>query len=408
MATRGTTPKRSPFAAVAETLTHVLVSTTAADHAAAFDLLEAAGAWPHYVKGERRPRPGHEGWIVEIQSRRRLSKAEFRDWFTQAESRREQREREAERRRRAEAEETAKREAEDRARTRRAMAVIAAAQAAAPPGPRAAYVYDEGGDKAERVPIVARAGVLFVRKSVKGSGYTIVHEPTGLGLAAPGREEVKTQKRAVELLERAARPAVVAALAAALRRRKGREAIEQFYAAWAADPPQAATAPPARRRERSASPFASAAGALAAAPGGCTRCNGSGVVQDGAAAVYCTCPLGQQLHDRELALAWPPAETERIVQFLDQRAAAEEDAGAHRALKAAARALRESGDVRDKAAAYLLRAASKGSAAARAALRMAADELARGAHLPPAPLPATAAEIVVEPAVEHASRRSAT
>jgi hypothetical protein len=265
MAARSTTPKRSAFAAVADMLTQIRLSTIVASPQQALDLLDVARAWPHYVDGKRVPRPASRDWIVEIVSRCRVSKAEFRDWFTQAEERRAEREREAARQRREEAKATAKREEEERTRIRRASAVITAAQAAAPPGLRAAYVYNEGEDRADRVPIVARAGVLFVRKREKGAGYTLVHEPTGLGLPAPGREEVKTQKRAIELLERAARPVVVAALAAALSRRKGREAIERFYAAWVADPAHAASARPARKQGRRVSPFADAAGALATA-----------------------------------------------------------------------------------------------------------------------------------------------
>jgi hypothetical protein len=390
---RAQSHERSPFAVVADLLTQVRVMAAAASSEEALDLFDVARTWPHYVEGPRIPRAVGGLWIVEVQSRRRLSKADLRDWRTQAEALRAKHEREAARLRREEAEATAKREEEGWASRRRAAAAVAAAQAAAPPGPRAAYVYSEAEDRAALVPIAARAGALVVRKREKGSIYTFTHEPTGLDLAAPEREVVKTKRRAVELLERAARPAVLAALDAALARGATRETYQQFYAAWAADPAHAATARPAQEPERSVSPFATAAGALAAAMASCTRCHGSGTVQEGEIAVFCTCPLGRQQHDRDLALAWAPAETKRIVQFLDQRVASEGDASAQRALKAAARALQENGHVGDKAATYLLRAARRGSAAARGALRTAVDELVRGAHLPPAPLPATAEQI---------------
>ncbi len=254
---RTRTPKTSLFAAVAEALTHVLVSTTATTTWNAMDLLDVARSWPHYVDGKRVPRPGSESWLVEVRSRRRISKAEFREWLREAEERRKARERETARRQRDEARAAAEQVKENRSKLRQAMAAIAAAQAAAPPGPKAAYVYDEPNDRADLVPIVARAGILFVRKQHKRADYVFMHEPTGLGLWPPGREVVKTKARAVELLERAARPEVVAALRGALDGGSQPEQVRAFYAAWDAQPR-------ARDQQRGGS-FAAVAAALAGA-----------------------------------------------------------------------------------------------------------------------------------------------
>jgi hypothetical protein len=249
--------KASPFAEVAEALTHVRVSTTAETTWDAIDLLEVARSWPHFVDGKREPRPGGEGWNVEVRSRRRLSASEFRAWLREAEKRRAAREREAARRQRDEARRAAEQTKEYRAKLRKAAAVIVAAQAASRPGPRAAYLYDEPSGRANLVPIVGRAGILFVRRPTKRSEYIFVHESTGFGLPAPGREVVRTKARAVELLELAARPEVVTALRTALARGARRELVDAFYEAWAAKPHARGPAHP--------SPFSALAAAFASA-----------------------------------------------------------------------------------------------------------------------------------------------
>jgi hypothetical protein len=264
---RGAFAALAAFAAAAEALTAVTVTehTPSMDHAMA--LLDLARHWPHFIRGERlTPRrtvtelpgggrvyePARGDWQVEVHARRPLSTGERRDWHTKARALVREREREAARHRRDEAEVEARRAREAWEELRRAVAVVTAARAAAPPGSTAGYIYvhkkDNESDRADLVPIAARVGALFARKT--GAHFTFVHEPTGMSVAAPDREVVKTKRRAVELLERAAQPAVLAALDAALARDATRETYQQFYAAWAADPAPAATARPARKPER--------------------------------------------------------------------------------------------------------------------------------------------------------------
>lgn len=152
------------------------------------------------------------------------------------------------------------------------IAVIAAAHALAPPGPRTGYVYEVSPDKdapgkAKLVPVVAKAGALFVRRD--GSRYIFFHVRTGRTVSAPNSEVVKTKRRALELLELAARPKVGAALEGAIDAAAATEAVKRFYEAWLA-PGEAsrratrtsarAVAPPA---PEPANPYAAAAAALA-------------------------------------------------------------------------------------------------------------------------------------------------
>jgi hypothetical protein len=153
--------------------------------------------------------------------------------------------------------------------------------------------------------------------------------------------------------------------------------------------PQPASPQPAGPQP--ASPQPASAPAAPASAGSCPMCHGTGSIQQGSIAVFCSCPIGKAKHDRDLALAWGPEEVRYITALLRGRAEVVELPAARVALADAAQQIERANYYGDNAVVFLRQQAARAQGETRAALELAAEAIEGGAHLPPPP-PAEVAE----------------
>jgi hypothetical protein len=170
-----------------------------------------------------------------------------------------------------------------------------------------------------------------------------------------------------------------------------RTVVSEGAGAPSASPtPQPSSSPQTQSLQPASPPPASALPVPASADT-CPLCRGTGAIQQGSIAVFCSCPIGKAKHDRDLALAWGPEEVRYVAALLRRRAKAAEVSAARAALVDAAQQIERANYHGDNAVVFLRQQAARTQGETRAALESAAEAVEGGAHLPPPP-PAEVAE----------------